>query len=86
MMHGMLTEFITKQLKKAQYKLLKDGTYYGEIPGVRGVWASASRLEVCREELREVLEDWLLLKVKNSEAVPGLLMPVRVRQHAAYAA
>ncbi len=57
----MLGQFIGKQLKKARYKLLKDGTYFGEIPGLSGVWADAKNLEDCRNELREVLEDWLLL-------------------------
>ena len=55
----MLTEFITKQLKKAQYKLLKDGTYFGEIPGLKGVWANKKSLEGCREQLRSALEDWM---------------------------
>lgn len=68
----MLSEFILRKLKGARYKLLKDGTYFGEIPGLRGVWANAKELEDCREELREVLEGWLLLKVHNRESVPGL--------------
>jgi len=67
----MLSEFIDRQLKKARYKILKDGTYFGEIIGLRGVWANADNLESCRKELREVLEDWLLLKVRDHERVPG---------------
>jgi len=67
----MLTEFINKKLKEAQYKILKDRTYFGEIPGLKGVWASAKNLEVCRKELQEVLEDWLLLKIKTGDYVPG---------------
>lgn len=59
----MLNEFIDKKLKLARYKLLADKSYFGEIPGVPGVWANARTLEKCRDELREVLEDWLLLKV-----------------------
>ncbi|MES2202925.1 MAG: type II toxin-antitoxin system HicB family antitoxin [Patescibacteria group bacterium] len=68
----MLSEFLEKKLAQAKYKLLKDKTYFGEIPGLRGVWADARTLEGCRRELREVLEDWLLLKVRDHEAVPGL--------------
>ena len=67
----MLSEFIAQKLKSAKYKLLKDGSYFGEIPGLQGVWANARNLEDCREELREVLEDWLLLKIRNGERVPG---------------
>ena len=68
----MLNEFIGKKLKDAQYKRLGDGSYFGEIPSILGVWANAKNLEDCREELREVLEDWLLLKVHEQDEVPGL--------------
>ena len=62
----MLTEFITTQLKKARYKLLRDGSYFGEIPGLKGVWANKKDLESCREELRSALEDWMLFKLGTS--------------------
>jgi len=67
----MLTEFINKKLKEAEYKILKDRTYFGEIPGLKGIWASAKNLEDCRKELQEVLEDWLLLKIKTGDYVLG---------------
>ena len=67
----MLTEYLTKKLIGAKYKLLKDGSYFGEIPGVRGVWANARNLEACRKELQEVLEDWLLLKLRDREQIQG---------------
>ncbi|MFH1145956.1 MAG: type II toxin-antitoxin system HicB family antitoxin [bacterium] len=72
----MLSEFLDKKLRLAKYKLLKDGSYYGEIPGLKGVWASADSLEDCREELQSVLEAWLLLKVSDRQSVPGL--PLRL--------
>jgi len=68
----MLTEYIEKKLKMARYKLLKDRSYFGEIPGLKGVWANAKTLEDCRKELQEVLEDWLLLKIRFGEKVSGL--------------
>jgi predicted RNase H-like HicB family nuclease len=68
----MLTEYVQKKMEQAKYKLLRDRTYFGEIPGLRGVWANARTLEECRRELQEVLEDWLLLKVSSKETVPGL--------------
>lgn len=75
----MLSEFVSKKLREAKYKLLKDGSYFGEIPGLKGVWANAKNLEDCREELREVLEDWLLLKIRDREKVPGLVF--RTNRH-----
>lgn len=72
----MIISFIGKQLKKAQYKLLKDGTYFGEIPDFDGVWANAKTLEGCREELEEVLEDWLVLRIRQDDRIPGLKIKI----------
>lgn len=55
----MLIDFIEQRMKTAEYKLLKDKTYFGEIPGCPGVWAHAKKLENCRKELQEVLEEWV---------------------------
>jgi len=49
-------------MNSAQYKLLKGGSYFGEVQGIKGVWASARTLEKCRQELQEVLEEWVYLK------------------------
>ena len=67
----MLSQFIVKKLSGARYKLLKDGSYFGEIPGMRGVWANAKNLEVCRRDLQEVLEEWIILKVRDGDFIPG---------------
>ena len=39
----MLSEFILKKLREARYKFLKDGSYFGEIASLRGVWANAKK-------------------------------------------
>ena len=81
----MLSEFVEKQLKRAKYEILKDRTYYAEVPGLRGVWANAKNLEDCRKELKEVLEGWLLLKLRDGESVPGLGIASRSRKMFAHA-
>lgn len=68
----MIIEYLGKKIREARYKILGDGEYFGEIPTLPGVWASAATLEECRSELREVLEDWILLKIRDRERVPGL--------------
>ena len=68
----MISEFVAKHLKKAAYESLDDGTFFAEIRGLKGVWASGKTLERCRETLKEVLEEWLLLKVASNERVPGI--------------
>ena len=49
----MLTEYINAAMRQASYKLLEDGTYFGEVPELPGTRASASNLEACRKELQE---------------------------------
>ena len=46
----MLTRYIHEAMKLAKYKILDDGSYYGDIPGFRGVLANADNLEECRHE------------------------------------
>ncbi|MBI4155667.1 MAG: type II toxin-antitoxin system HicB family antitoxin [Candidatus Zambryskibacteria bacterium] len=70
----MLSNFIQKNLAKARYKLLSDRTYFGEIPGLKGVWASAKNLEVCRTGLTEILENWLFLKLCSKEKISGFVV------------
>lgn len=67
----MLTEYISQKLNNAKYKILDDGSYFGEVPGLQGVWASEKTLEKCRETLREVLEEWLILKLRDKDKIPG---------------
>ena len=67
----MLSEYLAAALRKAHYEILpEDSTYYGEIPGFDGVYANSATLEACREELREVLEEWILLRVSRNLPVP----------------
>ena len=76
----MFNEYIEKKLKLARYKILEDGSFFGEIPGVQGVWANAKNLESCRQELKEVLEDWFLLKIRAKERIPGFEIKIGCRQ------
>lgn len=53
----MLTRYIHAAMRQATYELLKDGTFYGEIPSCKGVWSSAESLAACCEELQDSLEE-----------------------------
>ena len=66
----MLTNYISKKMARARYKILEEGSYFGKIPGLQGVWASEKTLEKCRENLREVLEEWLILKLRDGDPIP----------------
>ncbi len=67
----MLTSYIKAAMRKAHYELLPDdGSFYGEIEGFQGVWSNADSLEACRDDLEEVLEEWILLRVSRQLALP----------------
>lgn len=66
----MLTEYIAAAMRRATYEILSDGTFYGEIPGLQGVYANMQTLEACREELREVLEGWIVLGLRLGHTLP----------------
>jgi predicted RNase H-like HicB family nuclease len=66
----MLTRYIREAMKRARYKTLETGTCFGEIPGLAGVWANESTLDDCRAVLQEVLEEWLVLKIRDHDLIP----------------
>lgn len=67
----MLTSYIRAAMRRAKYEILPDdASYYGEIPGFQGVYANAKILEDCRDELEEVLEEWILFRISEHLEVP----------------
>ena len=68
----MLTKYIQAAMRHATYELFEDGTFYGEIPVTRGVWANTDTLEECRAELKEVLEDWILIGLRRGHELPEI--------------
>jgi predicted RNase H-like HicB family nuclease len=73
MENNMLSKYILSAMKKARYEILEDdNTYYGEIPGFKGVYANTDSLEDCREELEEVLEEWLFLRISRNLPIPEI--------------
>ncbi len=68
----MLAKYIDQAMELAVYEIIEDErTYWGEIPGLQGVWARNQTLGGCRRELREALSDWIALRLRL-----GLLIPV----------
>jgi predicted RNase H-like HicB family nuclease len=60
-------------MRQARYEIVEDdGSFYGEIPAIAGVWAKAKTLEGCREELESVLEGWALLSIADHSPIPDI--------------
>lgn len=58
-------------MKQARYEIIEDdNAYYGEIPVCPGVYANTKTLENCRDELEEVLEEWILFRISRNIPLP----------------
>lgn len=69
----MLLEYIYAALERAKYEIIEDEEqFYGEIPELKGVWATGKTLEQCRRNLAEVLEGWIFVRIKKSLAIPQI--------------
>ena len=68
----MITKYLHEAMHRAKYKILEDGTFYGWIEELPGVWTTTGSLEECKEELESVVEDWLLLGLRLGHNIPSL--------------
>jgi predicted RNase H-like HicB family nuclease len=68
----MLLDYITAAMKTAVYEKTDDGAFCGSIRRCPGVIAFAATLFECQEELRSVLEDWMIVKLRHGDALPVL--------------
>jgi predicted RNase H-like HicB family nuclease len=69
----MITEYINAALSRAKYELIEnEEPYYGEVPELKGVWAAGKTLEECRRNLAEVIDGWLVVRLKRGLPIPQL--------------
>ncbi|NJL62593.1 MAG: type II toxin-antitoxin system HicB family antitoxin [Methylacidiphilales bacterium] len=69
----MLANYIDQAMELAIYEIIEeDNSYWGEVPGLQGVWARYETLEGCRRELREALSDWLALRLRLGLEIPSV--------------
>jgi predicted RNase H-like HicB family nuclease len=63
-----LRDFLTAAMARAHYEIVEDEeSYYGEIPGFQGLWATGDSPEDCRQNLMAALEDWILFSSWHGE-------------------
>jgi predicted RNase H-like HicB family nuclease len=67
----MFAEYIHAALSKATYEIIDNpDPFYGEVPELRGVWASGKTLEECCENLKGEIEGWIALRLRLGLAIP----------------
>jgi len=58
-------------LDRAHYEQIDDEEpFYGEVRELPGVWASGRTLEDCRRQLAEVLDGWLIVRLRHGLPIP----------------
>ncbi len=80
----MLTRYIEEAMKQAVYEKLEDGTYWGEMRICPGTNAHAKTLSQCQEELREVLEEWVLQNLHDDIPLP-VIAEIDLNRHELHA-
>ena len=69
----MLAHFLDVAMEIAKYEIIEDNaSYWGEIPGLQGVWARHQTLAGCQSELREALSDWVALRLRLGLEIPEI--------------
>jgi len=69
----LISDYIEEAMKRAHYEIIEDEEpYYGEIKELKGVWATGKTLEECRNNLREVLEEWIIINLNRGIKLPRL--------------
>ena len=72
-MVAMIVAYINAALAHARYELIADEEpYYGEIPELPGVWATGKTLEECRENLAEVMDGWIIVRLRKGLSIPSI--------------
>ncbi|MBU0568260.1 type II toxin-antitoxin system HicB family antitoxin [bacterium] len=66
----MLIEHIDEAMRRAVYDKLEDGSFCGKIPPCPGTIAFGKTLYECEQELRSVLEGWLIVKIRHGDQLP----------------
>ncbi len=77
----MISKYVAKALECAVYEKIDDGNHCASVRGLRGVLAVGPAFEVCRRQLAEVVEEWVLVRVARHLPIPKLGgVAIRVRR------
>lgn len=63
----MLTEYLEKAMRHAVYEEMEEGEFFGHIRELKGPWAEGTTKEECQANLRQVLEEWLVLALREDD-------------------
>ena len=66
-------DYLRAAMRRATFEPIEDdGSFFGRIAGFDGVWANADMLQECHDELKEVLDEWLVLRLTEGLPIPAI--------------
>lgn len=69
----MIRDYIDMALKQAHYEMIDDEEpFYGEVAELQGVWATGKTLEECRQNLAEIIDGWVLIRLARGLPIPEI--------------
>ena len=68
----VISRYVVEALHRAKYQLVDGNVYCATVPGLAGVISTGPTLESCRDQLAEVIEEWLLVRVARRLPIPRL--------------
>lgn len=63
----LIEKYSELAVRHATLQRYSDGEWFAKIPGFTGVWAKERSIERTLEVLKEVVQDWTLLKIEHKD-------------------
>lgn len=63
----LVQRYVLAVMQRAEVRELEDRTWYADVPEVSGPWGSGPTAADALEDLREVVEDWIELKIEDGD-------------------
>jgi predicted RNase H-like HicB family nuclease len=77
----VIDPFREAAMKRAVVERLEDGVWFAEIKELPGVWADGRDLGACIDHLRTVIEDWVVLKLRDGDQDLPILDGIDLNSH-----
>jgi len=69
----MFAEYVQAAMERAHYEIINDEEpFYGEVPELKGVWATGRTPEECRKNLKSGIEGWIALRLRMGRPIPPI--------------
>lgn len=59
-------------MRHTKYEVFEDGTYMSTVTGLQGVIAIGDSIEECRQDLIEVIKEWIALRLRMGDTIPSI--------------